>query len=434
MFLGSINLLVNAGKEALLSACHLSVKQVTISQVRRGQVTFPALAHVEFQGGTLQSAHLGGDALFCGHLAELVDDVENQSGIEKLASSFLAQAVEEMPGRHPRGVVTGMNVGPRAVYTRGYRSFGIKFVTDLGQMFVLVEVPSMLELELAKGSDFLSGMESTYLPRNWLSRQEMTTSSEVDSFLVFLHKVEGDVNLEFPLESGQVDTRSGLLLEQCTWEGQRALRINQNLGHGPITELNPGDIVPSFVGLSDRSLEMDLQFLGTEDYELPSGAHLQTALFAPPPLIRVAQRRRAFRIDLLSTLPVELETVEEDSTSTVWFGDEEIGTGSAGHLVDLSFSGARIIGGDNLCPAFPENSRVRVRIFFPDTSQPVQVLGIVRRSSTKLVDRDTYQDELGVEFLISPEVDRNSMDAIRQYVLQEQRSQLARRVHVSGSV
>jgi len=434
MFLETINLLVKAGTEALLSTCHLTVRQVSISQVRRGQITFPALAQVDFQGGTLQSARLGGDTLFSGHLAEIVDDVNHQSGVEKLAESFLKHAVKEMPERNPRGTIARLDVGPSTVYTRGNRSFGIKFVTDLGQMFLLVEVPSKLELELAKGSEFLPGMVSTYLPGNWLSRQELTSKGEIDSFLVFMRKAEADVNLEFALDTGQIDTRYGLLVEQCAWEDQRALRINQNLEYGPLAKLAKGEVVTTFVGLSDRSLEMDLEFLGTEQYRLPCGAELSTALFAIPEIIRVAQRRRAFRIDLVSSLPVELEAVDEDCTSTMWFGDETLGSGTAGHLVDLSFSGARIIGGENLCASFPENSRIRVRIFFPDAPQPLQVLGLVRRASSKLVDRESYQDELGVEFLITPEIDRNSMEAIRQYVLQEQRSQLARRVHVSGNV
>lgn len=434
MFLENIKLLVKAGTEALLSVCQLSVKQVSVSQVRRGQITFPSMAHVKFQGGTLQGVRLGGDTPFTNHLAQVVDNEDLKTGVEKLTQIFLDDAVKAMPGRFPRGEIADLGLGPRTVYTRGTRSFGIKFVTDLGQMFLLVEVPSMVELEIAKASDFLPGMISTYLPGNWLNRQEISGKAEIDSFLVFVRKVEADVNLEFTGDEEQVDTRNGQLIEQCNFEGKRALRINQNLDHGPIMNLTKGQIVPSFVGVSDRSLEIDLQFLGTEEFDAGGGVSLQTALFAIPENIRVTQRRRAFRIDLLSTVPVEMETIDDECTTTVWFGDEKLGTGTPGQLVDLSFSGARIIGSDELCATFPKNSRVRLRLFFPDSIKPLQILGIVRRATSKLVDRETYQDELGIEFVISPDIDRHSMNAIRQYVLQEQRSLLARRVHVSGSV
>ena len=435
MLLETLKLLVHSGEDALMTTCRLPVQEVTISQVRQGQITFPALAKIGFQGGTLQGVRLGGDSLLCGHLAELVDDSQFKSGIEMLTQRFMIQAVEEMEGRYPRGLIEDLEIGPRTVYTRGTRSFGIRFRTEIGQLFLLAEVPSRLELEQAKGSEYLRGMISTYLPQNWASREVLDNQSEVDSFLVFLRKVEGDVHVEIPQQDDRLETRTGLLLEQFTFEDQRALRINLNLEHGPAGLLEVGQKVTSYVGVHDRSLEMDLEFLGSEDYPVAGGAMLTTAVFSLPAELKVGQRRRAFRIDLNTTVPVEVEAIEEDYTSTLWFGDEELGTGAAGQLVDLSFSGARIIGDDNeFCSTFPENTRVRCRIFFPDEPAPLQVLGVVRRSRSKLVDRDTYQDELGVEFLVSPDIERHSLDIIRKYVLKEQRLLLARRIHVTGNV
>ena len=433
MLLETLKLLVHAGEDALMTTCGLPVQDVTISQVSQGQITFPGMAKVSFQGGTLQSVRLGGDSMLCGHLAELVDDSQFKSGIENLAGRFMAQAVEEMEGRYPRGQMEDLEVGPRTVYTRGLRSFGLKFRTSIGQLFILAEVPSRLELEQSKGREFLGSMISTYLPRDWMSRELLTTKSVVDSFLVFLRKVEGDVHIEVPIDEGLVETRAGLLLEQTSFEDKRALRVNLNLAHGASSLVEVGATVSCFVGMPDRSLEMDLEYLGAEDYPVTGGAHLQTALFALPDQLRITQRRRAFRIDLLSSVPVEVETIDEDFTTTLWFGDEELGTGVTGRLIDLSFSGARISGENNeLCSIFPEGTRIRCRLFFPDEPKPLQILGVVRRASSKLVDRDSYKDELGVEFLISPDIDRNSMDIIRQYVLKEQRSLLARRVHVPG--
>jgi c-di-GMP-binding flagellar brake protein YcgR len=435
MFLETLKLLVHAGEDALMTTCQLPVEKVTVSQLRRGQITFPAMANLVFQGGTLQSVRLGSDSQLCRHLSELPQDHKLRSGIEQLAGRFLSQALEEMESRFPRGHIDDLEIGPRTIFTRGTRSFGIKFQTSLGQLFLLADIPSRLELEHAKGSDLVQGMMSTYLPGDWTGRDSLGGRSEIDSLLVFLRKVEADLYLEIPTEGDHLATRTGLVLEQCTFADQRALRVNLNVEMGAASGLVPGQRLVGYVGLQDRSLEMELTYLGAEQHSVAEGADLPTALFAIPEGVRVSQRRRAFRIDLLSTVPVEIETVDEDSTATVWFGDEELGSGVEGRLVDLSFSGARIIGdhGD-FCPAFPEGTRVRCRLFFPEEPQPLQVLGIVRRSSTKLVDRDSYQDELGVEFLVSPEIDRHSLDVIRQYVLKEQRALLSRRVHVTGKV
>lgn len=433
MLLETLKLLVHAGEDALMTACQLPVTGVSVNQLRQGQITFPALATLGFQGGTLKEVRLGGDSRLCRYLAELPPTEPSSSGFQHLASRFLTQALLEMEGRRPRGQIEDLQVGPRTVYTRGTRSFGFKFSTTSGQMFLLAEVPSRIELEQAKGSEFLAGMISTYLPPNWSGRPALPGRTEIDSFLVFLRKTEGDVFVEIPAGTERCETRSGVLLEQCTHEGRRALRVNLDLEHGPGADLEVGQSLVAFVGVQDRSLEMDLTYLGSEPFTLVGGASLDTALFALPESVRIVQRRRAFRIDLLSNVPVEVEAIDEDCTTALWFGDEEIGTGAMGRLLDLSFSGTRVVGeAGELCPAFPEGTRVRCRIFFPDEPHPVQVLGLVRRSSSKLVDRDTYQDELGVEFLVSPEVDRHSLDIIRQYVLKEQRVILARRVQLAG--
>jgi c-di-GMP-binding flagellar brake protein YcgR len=188
-----------------------------------------------------------------------------------------------------------------------------------------------------------------------------------------------------------------------------------------------------YVGVSDRSLELDLPCLGTEEIPVGAQATLNTVLFGVPEKAVVTQRRRAFRIDLMNPVPVEIETLSDDCTTSMWFTEEQGNNGIQARLVNLSFSGARLTGDkDSLCPAFAEGGRVRLRIFLPDSISPLQVIGLVRRSNSKLSDRDLHQDELGVEFLVSPEIDRDSIDTIRQFVLREQRSLLARRVHVSS--
>ncbi len=54
------------------------------------------------------------------------------------------------------------------------------------------------------------------------------------------------------------------------------------------------------------------------------------------------------------------------------------------------------------------------------------------RASAKLVDRETYLDELGIEFLATPAPGCEALDKVRQIVLKEQRSALARRVQSTG--
>jgi hypothetical protein len=435
MLLENLKLLVKAGTDALMETCGMPVDDVSINQIRQGQITFPGVAKLKFQNGTLESVRLGGDTMLCGHLAEYGPEGEAKPGMEKLAETFLALTLDGMEGRYPRGVIENLDVGPRAVHTRGTRTFGVKFRTPIGQLFVLAEVPSRLEYEQAKGSEYLGGMLSTYLPTSWSSRETIDSTGVIDSFLVLLRKVEGDINVEMGQEGGVCEERNGILIEQCSYGKQRALRVNLNLEHGPASLLNVGDKVCVFVGIADRAVEMDLEYLGAEAYPVAGGGTLDTALFSLPSELRVGQRRRAFRIDLQNSLPVEVEAVDVNADVSVWFANSKGSSGSSGQMIDLSFSGARIIGNPGeFVGEFPKGAMVRCRVFFPDEPAPVSVLGMVRRRDTKLVDRQTYQDEIGVEFAISPEADRDALEKIRQYVLKEQRSVLARRTQGAGAL
>ena len=51
--------------------------------------------------------------------------------------------------------------------------------------------------------------------------------------------------------------------------------------------------------------------------------------------------------------------------------------------------------------------------------------------TTVMLDRNRWQDDVGLEFLILDDGDRRVMETIRDYVLAEQRVLLSRRVQLS---
>jgi len=102
-------------------------------------------------------------------------------------------------------------------------------------------------------------------------------------------------------------------------------------------------------------------------------------------------------------------------------------------LTDLSFSGARLVRASEDAPAIlAEGCRVVCRMIFPDEFEPLDLLAMVRRCTKSLANRNEWQLELGLEFLVSPDLDRGALDFVRQYVLAEQRSKLAQRVGVAA--
>ncbi len=434
MLLESLTALIHAGDDALQTTCGLSVISNSISLVRQGSLTFPALGELQIKGGPLQKIHLGCDSLLCGHLAELVDTNTEETGIEALINRFLQQILSELDGRSPRGHIESLDVGPVNVFSRGLRSFGIRLETGAGQLYILAEVPSRMEMELAKNSEFLAAMEETYLPREWENRQTMDKQLALDNFLVFLRKVEGDVYFEVPGPDDISHPSSGILLDSGTFGGVRGLKFCTDLSADTQAGLKRGDSVWAEVGVGERALHFELKYLGESSHTMANGAELPCAFFEPPAKVNISQRRLAFRIPVPLDINVDIHCGAGASKSSPW-GDSEPGCAPLmnGTLADLSFSGARIItngSAEGVCLEI--NRQVVCDVHFPEMDEPVSLISIVRRNSSRLFDRNIRQYEIGLEFLIFNETDRSALEYVRQFVLSEQRARLAKRIHVSG--
>lgn len=434
MLLESLNALVLAGDDALQTTCGLSVVEHHVSLIRQGSLTFPALGQLHLKGAPLQDVHLGCDSLLCGQLAGMVGELDEETGIEALTRRFLDQLVSELEGRHPRGKVHHMDVGPTNLASRGLRTFGLRLETGVGQLFVLAEVPSRMELELAKGSDYVRAMEATYLPREWSTRQALDGSRALENFLVFLRKVEGDVYFEVPGTEDVSHVHSGILLDNGTFDGVRGLKFCTDLSSAAADDLRRGDDVWATVGIGDRSLRFRMSYLGAASHSLANGAELPCAFFRPPELVNISQRRLAFRIPVKEEITAVLHRGVNANDASPW-GDEEVSRAPllSGVLADLSFSGARIIVTELADgPQLELNSRVVCDISFPELDAAMSVLSVVRRIDSRLADRNERQQEIGLEFLIAQDTDRTSLDYIRQYVLSAQRACLAQRIQCAG--
>ncbi len=434
MLLESLNALILAGDDVLQTTCGLPVRGHHISLVRQGSLTFPALAELRIKGGPLQRVHLGCDALLCGELAGLLGDTEGEAGVEVLTNRFLDHLVSELEGRNPRGNVHHLEVGPVDLVSRGLRSFGLRLETDIGQLYILAEVPSRMEMEVAKNSDYMAAMESAHLPREWGARQAIDSPRAVENFLIFLRKVEGDVYFEIPGEDAAHYVHSGVLLDQGTFDGERGLKFCTDLSESTHGGLKQGDVVFATVGVGERSLQFSMSYLGEATHMLAHGVELPCAIFLPPEKVTVAQRRLAFRIPVPLDIPIELHCGSGVTAPSPWAIDEPIALPPLrGTLADLSFSGVRVaVEGSDNCQCLEINQQVVCDIRFPELDEPLSLLGVVRRTTSRLVDRNERQQEVGLEFLILGDGDRTALEYIRQFVLAEQRGRLARRVHVSG--
>ena len=433
MILDTLRALLIAGKDAVQTTCGLPVVSERVSQVHQGSLTFPALAELSLTGGPLQKVHLGCDSLLCGHLAEFAGADDDDPGIESVVDRVLKSLLAELPGRNLTGCVEHLDVGPRTLHTRGVRSFGLCLGTEIGQLYMMAEVPSRLELEIAKGSGFQGRLMAAHLPENWSNQTELRSRNVVDSFLIYVRKTESDIEMDIPLGDGTCYVQNGFLIESVNSDDGPALKIALDLASLGITDLRPGTELRCRVGVGDRSVHLECEYLGRATQPVADNLQLECMLVSVPTRAAVTQRRRAFRIQVPSPIPVEIQNVDGDGADALFLSGG--GTRPAcGHLVDLSFSGARIVGDmKDLHGTFTEGNRVRCRIFFPGESEPMALLGIIRRSTVSLTESDNWRGDLGIEFMVTPHMDRTALDYLRQYVLSEQRAWLAQRIHVSST-
>lgn len=434
MLLETLKALNQAGTEALRSTLGLEVSNREVSLAREGRRSFSSLVALRIKGCPLQLVHVGGDDLLLEKLAQMPPDPGGQKGLDVLAAGFLSHLLEKFDDRHPRGTLEGTQPSPITLHTRGLRTFEFKLDTGQGQLLLLAEVPSRAEMAIAKGSEYLTSMESIYLPGDWRHHDHLVDPEAVAGVLTFLRKTESDIYLEIPVGDGMSTINSGLLVEAGTHEDRPVLKIVTDFTDPSRGVPTNGSMVVASVGVGDRSLGFELVYLAPAAMELDSGIELPCALFTVPSSIEVGQRRRTFRVPLAEMIRVEVESVLGQGEVSPWADPGLPPEVIEGRLADLSFSGARIISEHSrLCSCFQKDGRVRCRLYFSDMEEPLQVMGVIRRSTAGLADRNQWQDEIGIEFLVSPDGDRSAQDYVRQFVLELQRAKLAQRLQVTGS-
>ncbi len=427
MLLETLTALNQAGTEALLTTCKLNVTSREVSLVREGRRSYPSLVTLRVKGAPLQLVHLGCDEQLLEKLSARTEDGSDTAGLDLLAGSFLSCLLDNFDDRNPRGDMEPCETGSVTLHTRGLRTFQFRLDTGQGQLFFLAEAPSRAEMAIAKGSDFLTSMESIYLPDNWLGSQGFDDSEAMDNFVAFLRKTESDIYLETPTGDGTATMNSGFLVQSRELGGRPVLILVTDFTEPASGVPAPGSIIKASVGVGDRSMDFDLHYLAPLAHELTPGTELPCAMFSPPSAVTISQRRRAFRVPLSQEVEVELESVSQGSGASA-------GEIILGQLADLSFSGARIIADHSrLCSCFQKDGRVICRMNFPDRDDSLEVMGVIRRSTAGPAGRNDWQDEIGLEFLISPGGDRTALDYIRQFVLGLQRSKLAQRLQVTGT-
>ncbi len=443
MLTKTLKMLIVTGKRALKASYGLSVVTETITQMNYGKLEFPSLGVLGFTRAPLQQIYIGCDDNLRVHLENNAS--QSNGGVEGFVGRYLNSSLKEMSSRNPRGMVESFGAKTLSLQSRGMRSYGICLQTEKGQLFLMAEVPSLAELEGAKGPEFMATMAASNLPRGWASAEEIKSSGAIEKLMIFLRKTEVDVHVEVPVGDAMCTINSGILLEIFKLGKNRAIRLRMDISDPEGKLPNEGDEIQIRVGVQDRAFSFTTNMLSLGTSLIEGSATINCLNLLVPTVVKLDQNRSAFRIDAPEKIPVEIKWIDSNSSQTPISSEEADSTDELemveelenpafrGQLMDLSFSGVKIIADlTSLTSPVLGDSLVACRLFFPDEQESLTVKGIVRWVNNSLGAKDNPQDAIGLEFLEGDESNRTGLEYIRQYILRKQRMVLAKRIHVAG--
>ena len=364
----------------------------------------------------LKFVHVGADGELRHHLLSMADADGRLAGAQILAEDVLDHVTEALPSRYARGRVEHLALAPVSLGTRGIRSFGVRCRSNQGQLFLLADIPSVAEIERERGSDTLRAMADSCLPADWTGGDGLPDSA-AEGLVDFLRRSEADVHLVLPVVDDNEAEKAAVLVDVVDSPQGKRLDFAVPVDTAMRGRLAAGDLLRGRIGVEDRSIDFEMVCHGLGIHTLASGLQLAGLSCGLPRGIRVVQSRRSFRISITDAVDVEIEAA-----------DPGLGLMSA-QLVDISFNGACLVyKRSSQDPALAAGDPVNCRLHLPDYPEPVEISGIVRRTGRSLDESARPRIEIGIEF--DGPGSRSAFERIRQFVLDQQRSQLSRRVQV----
>ena len=416
MLLEVVTALAQAGRAALEAVRPGGPCEVSVSQLDQGQLWCPSLAVLRISDHHLKFVHVGADGELREHLLSVADTDGRLAGAQILAEDVLTHLTEALPSRLARSRVEHLALAPVSLGTRGVRSFGVRCRANHGQLFLLADLPSVAETERERGSDTLRAMADSCLTAGWTGVEGLPDTAAC-GLVDFLRRSESDVHLVFPLADGNKAEKAAVLVDVVDDpEGTRldfAVPVDTAMrGH-----LAAGDLLRGRIGVEDRSIDFEMVCRGLGIHTLASGLQLAGLSTGLPRDIRVVQSRRSFRISITDHVDVEIAVADPGPGMLM------------ARLVDLSFSGTCLVYmRSSHEPALTSGDPVHCRMYLPEHGEPVEIPGVVRHAIRSLDESARPRIEVGIEF--DKRGIREASGRIRQFVLNQQRSQLARRVQV----
>jgi hypothetical protein len=200
-------------------------------------------------------------------------------------------------------------------------------------------------------------------------------------------------------------------------------------------DLTAGTALDGSFGAAGRVFRFQAVCERPEPLVLKDVGALPCFLFEVPSRFELDQRRRYFRVRPGGPLTAKVSVLPPEAAAD---GGEDPLAGPAdrsgppehalaARVDDLSFSGAGLTIDVDTPGTLVRDSLVHLWIEGDELNRTVSLTGLVRRLQTAPRGRGRVRTSLGVEFVVRGPSDRMGTQALRQYVMSQQRLLLARR-------
>ena len=401
-----------AGRMALTLVAERDEIRTGVTPVREWSFSMPDLALVTVANSPVHRVYVGVSR-------DLAADLGRQGvPFGTLMDEFRRVLVAQVPSRRPIGQWRRLEPSDRPNVLRGVRSFILRQQTPAGNLYLMADVASRREYECLGCPSWEADLAAALLPDELGRLDRLDGGRDADRLLTYLLRGEHDLQALLPGPDGSVVAAAGTVIGRERRDDRHLLQLTVDLDRDALGAAAAGAEVECSFGAAGRLFRFRTRSAGPCDLALDDIAALPGLLLEVPARFHLDQRRRYFRVDAMDGLTAQLEVPAAGAVDAASLPVA---------VEDLSFSGAGLTVDHDGVHGLAVGAVVRLRVGGAPLAREAVLSALVRRVERTPAGRGRFRTGVGLEFAAGTDADRDGVAVIRQFVMDQQRRQLAAR-------
>jgi c-di-GMP-binding flagellar brake protein YcgR len=402
-----------AGRMALTLVAERDDIRTGVTPVREWSFSMPDLALVTVANSPVHRVYVGVSRDLAANMG--------REGVpfDTLMDEFCRVLAARVPARRPIGQWRRIEPSDRPNVLRGVRSFILRQQTPAGNLYLMADVASRREYECLGCPSWEADLAASLLSEELGRVDRLDGGPVAERLLTYLLRCEHDLQVLLPGPDGSVVTAAGTMVGRARRDDGHVLQLTLDLERDAMASASAGTEVECSFGAAGRLFRFRTRSAGPCDLALDDIAALPGLLLEVPARFHLDQRRRYFRVDSMDGLHAQLEVPSG--------GDAADAVRLPAGVEDLSFSGAGLMVEHDGVDGLAVGAVVRLRVGGEPLAREAMLSGLVRRVERMPRGRGRFRTAVGLEFVTGTDAERDGVQVIRQFVMDQQRRQLAAR-------